>query len=294
MIIMTLPTIPKIARTHTIPKTPKQVHHAPRKRFGQNFLHDTQIIAQIVECIGLSPDDNLVEIGPGLGALTEPLLQQVNAMTVIELDKDLAGALRINIGANSHPNFTIINTNALHLDYAKLCQDIGRGKLRIVGNLPYNISTPLLFHLLNFSEVIDDMHFMLQKEVVERITATPATKSYGRLSVILQYHCDAEYLLSVPNGAFHPAPKVTSAVFRLTPKPHKPLVAHDEALFALIVREAFNHRRKTLRAIFKTNALLPTLEDADFVAVGIDPTARPEVLSVDDFVRLANDINAKR
>lgn len=274
-------------------RTPKELNHAPRKRFGQNFLHDTSIIRQIVDGVRLSRGDNLLEIGPGLGALTEPLLAEVDAMTVIELDRDLASSLRINIGANSHPNFTIINDNAMHIDYRQLATEVGRGAFRVVGNLPYNISTPILFRLLEFSDVITDMHFMLQKEVVDRITAEPNTKAYGRLSVIMQYHCTADYLLTVPNGAFNPPPKVTSAVFRLTPFKEKPMQAKDERLFADIVRETFNHRRKTLRAIFKSVSLLPILDDEDFDQANINPQARPETLSVADFVRLSDVALAK-
>ncbi len=271
-----------------IPKTPREVHHAPRKRFGQNFLHDTNIINQIIQSVHLKREDNLLEIGPGLGALTEGLLAQVNGMTVIELDTDLANMLKINIGANSHPDFTIINDNALSIDLRQLAHKINKGKFRIVGNLPYNISTPILFHLLEFSDVIDDMHFMLQKEVVERITADVNSKAYGRLSAIMQYFCESEYLLTVPNGAFNPPPKVTSAVFRLKPYQNKPIVATDEKLFAVIVRECFNHRRKTLRAIFKANQLLPNLQESDFDNIQISSSARPETLSVADFVKLAN------
>lgn len=269
-------------------RTPKQLGHAPRKRFGQNFLHDAGVIEQIVDSIRLQKQDNLLEIGPGLGALTEPLLAQVQGMTVIELDKDLANALKLNIGANSHPDFTIINDNAMQVDYRQLAQKIGKGSFRVVGNLPYNISTPILFHLLEFSDVIKDMHFMLQKEVVDRITAEPNTKAYGRLSVVIQYFCQTQYLLTVPKGAFNPPPKVTSAVFRLTPFVKKPIVAHNEPLFMTIVREAFNHRRKTLRAIFKSVNILPKLSDDDFLMVNIDPQARPETLSVADFVRLSD------
>lgn len=284
----------KLEFMHIIPKSPQQANHAPRKRFGQNFLHDTNIIAQIVTSIRLDKADNLLEIGPGLGALTEPLLAEVDGMTVIELDRDLAAQLKINIGANSHPDFTIINDNAMHIDYRALAEQVGKGAFRVVGNLPYNISTPILFRLLEFSDVIKDMHFMLQKEVVDRITAEPATKEYGRLSVIMQYYCQSEYLLTVPKGAFNPPPKVTSAVFRLIPYAIKPITARDEKVFELVVREAFNHRRKTLRAIFKANALLPTLDEADFEAVGINPQARPETLSVSEFVALADLIVNKK
>ena len=250
-------------------------------------MHDSSVIRQIVDSIRLERDDNLIEIGPGMGALTEPLLAEVNSMSVVELDRDLADSLRIRIGANSHPNFTIIKANAMDVDYRELYSE-EKGKLRVVGNLPYNISTPILFHLLEFADVIEDMHFMLQKEVVERITADVGSKTYGRLSVIMQYHCETDYLLTVPRGAFNPPPKVTSAVFRLTPHTTKPVVAEDEDHFAIVVRETFNHRRKTLRAIFKQSALLPTLNEDDFAACAIDPQARPETLSVSDFVTLSN------
>lgn len=271
----------------TLSASLRTAKHQPRKRFGQNFLHDSSVIRQIVDSIRLERDDNLIEIGPGMGALTEPLLAEVNAMSVVELDRDLADSLRIRIGANSHPNFTIIKANAMDVDYRELYSE-EKGKLRVVGNLPYNISTPILFHLLEFADVIEDMHFMLQKEVVERITADVGSKTYGRLSVIMQYHCETDYLLTVPRGAFNPPPKVTSAVFRLTPHTTKPVVAEDEDHFAIVVRETFNHRRKTLRAIFKQSALLPTLNEDDFAACAIDPQARPETLSVSDFVTLSN------
>jgi 16S rRNA (adenine1518-N6/adenine1519-N6)-dimethyltransferase len=287
-------------------RTALKNQHQPRKRFGQNFLHDSSVIRQIVESVRLERSDYLVEIGPGMGALTEPLLAEVDAMTVIELDRDLADSLRIRIGANSHEAFTIIKSNAMTVDYRELHAQVtgiepsetaavkaplaDADKLRVVGNLPYNISTPILFHLLEFADVIKDMHFMLQKEVVERITAEVGSKTYGRLSIIMQYHCDTDYLLTVPRGAFNPPPKVTSAVFRLTPHITKPVQANDEKKFAIIVREAFNHRRKTMRAIFKNSSILPTLIEADFAATDIDPQARPEVLSVAQFVALSNQI----
>lgn len=274
-------------------RTPKELNHDPRKRFGQNFLHDTSIIRQIVDSVRLSRSDNLLEIGPGLGALTEPLLAEVDGMMVIELDRDLADNLKINIGANSHPDFTIINDNAMHVDYRELAKRTGKGAFRVVGNLPYNISTPILFRLLEFSAVITDMHFMLQKEVVDRITAEPNTKEYGRLSVVMQYFCEADYLLTVPKGAFNPPPKVTSAVFRLTPFKEKPITAQNEKLFMTIVRETFNHRRKTLRAIFKSVSILPTLDDGDFEKAGVNPQARPETLTVADFVRLSDVVHQK-
>lgn len=268
--------------------------HTPRKRFGQNFLHDKSVISQIIDGIHPKRDDLMLEIGPGMGAITEPLLAKVDKLTVVELDTDLADNLRIRIGANSNEGLTIIKANALDTDYRQLYQQINPNdnskKMRIVGNLPYNISTPLLFHLLTFSDVIEDMHFMLQKEVVDRITAEVNTREYGRLSVMMQYHCQTDYLLTVPNGAFNPPPKVTSAVFRLTPFVQKPIVANDEKLFSIVVREAFNHRRKTLRAIFKKQAGLPSVTEQNLLNWGIEPMARPETLDVADFVTLANGL----
>ncbi|WP_410471745.1 16S rRNA (adenine(1518)-N(6)/adenine(1519)-N(6))-dimethyltransferase RsmA [Faucicola mancuniensis] len=273
------------------------LQHQPRKRFGQNFLHDKSIISQIIDSIRTNRDDFMLEIGPGMGAITEPLLAEVDKLTVVELDTDLADSLRIRIGANSNDGLTIVKANAMDVNYRELFAKIAQSndsqtykKLRIVGNLPYNISTPLLFHLLTFADVIQDMHFMLQKEVVDRITAEVNSKEYGRLSVMMQYFCETEYLLTVPNGAFNPPPKVTSAVFRLTPYQQKPIVANDEKIFTLVVREAFNHRRKTLRAIFKKSPSLPTISEQDLMNAGLDPMARPETLSVRDFVNLSNVI----
>lgn len=272
--------------------------HTPRKRFGQNFLHDKSVISEIIDSIHPQRDDLMLEIGPGMGAITEPLLAKVDKLTVVELDTDLADSLRIRIGANSNEGLTIVKANALDTDYHQLYQQINPTsdgkKLRIVGNLPYNISTPLLFHLLSFSDVIDDMHFMLQKEVVDRITAEVDSREYGRLSVMMQYHCHTDYLLTVPNGAFNPPPKVTSAVFRLTPYQQKPIVANDEKLFAIVVREAFNHRRKTLRAIFKKSPILPAVSEQHLTDWGLNPMARPETLSVEDFVTLANGMAGLR
>ena len=258
------------------------------------------IIGRIIDSIHANRDDLMVEIGPGMGAITEPLLKEVNRLTVVELDTDLADSLRIRIGANSNDGLTIVKANAMEVDYRALFQQIIHDnpnattdkKMRIVGNLPYNISTPLLFHLLSFADVIEDMHFMLQKEVVDRITAAVDSREYGRLSIMMQYYCEADYLLTVPNGAFNPPPKVTSAVFRLRPYQQKPIVADDEKLFALVVREAFNHRRKTLRAIFKKSPILPAVTEHQLVAWGLNPLARPETLSVQDFVTLANGIAA--
>ena len=268
--------------------------HQPRKRFGQNFLHDKSIISQIIDSIHAKRDDLMLEIGPGMGAITEPLLAEVDRLTVVELDTDLADSLRIRIGANSNEGLSIVKANAMEVDYRELYQTMVMAagatgqKLRVVGNLPYNISTPLLFQLLTFADVIEDMHFMLQKEVVDRITADVNTREYGRLSVMMQYYCHTDYLLTVPNGAFNPPPKVTSAVFRLTPHTTKPIVADDEKRFALVVREAFNHRRKTLRAIFKKSPILPAVTEQQLLDWGLNPLARPETLGVADFVTIAN------
>lgn len=270
----------------------KNLAHQPRKRFGQNFLHDKSVIGQIIDSIHANRDDLMLEIGPGMGAITEPLLAEVDRLTVVELDTDLADSLRIRIGANSNEGLTIVKANAMDVDYRALYQQVNVAnsdkKMRIVGNLPYNISTPLLFHLLTFADVIQDMHFMLQKEVVDRITAEVDSREYGRLSVMMQYFCETDYLITVPNGAFNPPPKVTSAVFRLTPYVQKPIVADDEKLFAIAVREAFNHRRKTLRAIFKKSPILPAVSEQQLIDWGLNPMARPETLSVADFVTLAN------
>ena len=268
--------------------------HQPRKRFGQNFLHDKSIISQIIDSIHAKRDDLMLEIGPGMGAITEPLLAEVDRLTVVELDTDLADNLRIRIGANSNEGLSIVKANAMEVDYRELYQTMVMAasatgqKLRVVGNLPYNISTPLLFQLLTFADVIEDMHFMLQKEVVDRMTADVNAREYGRLSVMMQYYCHTDYLLTVPNGAFNPPPKVTSAVFRLTPHTTKPIVADDEKRFALVVREAFNHRRKTLRAIFKKSPILPAVTEQQLLDWGLNPLARPETLGVADFVTIAN------
>lgn len=257
---------------------PKDEGHQARKRFGQNFLHDQRVIEKIVRAVNPQPDDHLVEIGPGLAALTAPLIHEVNRLNVIELDRDLAAGLPQRV---PHPErLNIINADALKYDFAQLTHN---QPLRVVGNLPYNISTPLLFHLLHYASSIRDMHFMLQKEVVDRITAQPNSKEYGRLSVMIQYYCRADYLFEVPAGAFNPPPKVTSAVFRLQPYQQKPLSAHDEKNLAALVAHVFTQRRKTLR-----NSLKGKLDDAAFARAEVDPMARPENLSLAQFVALSN------
>lgn len=251
------------------------MHHSPRKRFGQNFLVDRQIIAQIIAEIYPREGDRIIEIGPGLGALTRPLLQAVGHLDVVEIDRDIVSRLEKEFAPEK---LTIHASDALKFDFSSL-----GGKLRIVGNLPYNISTPLLFHLSQFPEHILDMHFMLQKEVVERMVALPATADYGRLSVMLQYRFDMEYVFSVAAESFRPIPKVESAIVRMIPRHPLTLKAKDEALFAQIVAAAFSQRRKTLR-----NTLRPFLENDDFSALGIDPGLRAENLAMEEFVAIAN------
>lgn len=266
------------------PLNPKAEGHHTRKRFGQNFLQDTRVIDRIVRAASPRAGDQVVEVGPGLGALTAPLLAETRAvggtLSVIELDRDLAAGLPARIGATGD-ELRLIEADALRFDFAQLIEPERR--LRIVGNLPYNISTPLLFHLIGYGARVHDLHFMLQKEVVERITAAPGSGEYGRLSVMMQYHTQTEYLFEVPPGAFIPPPKVTSAVFRLQPYATKPVQARDEARFARLVAHVFSQRRKTLRSSLKG-----WLDADGFVQAGVDPQARPEVLSVAELVALSD------
>lgn len=249
--------------------------HIPKKRFGQNFLSDSGVINSLVVAIQPSPDDLMVEIGPGLGALTQPLLQKLKHLHVVELDRDIISWMEKQYAQNA---ITIHNSDALKFDFSALGD-----KLRVTGNLPYNISTPILFHLLDNVANIVDMHFMLQKEVVERMVAAPSTSEYGRLSVMLQYRLQMEYLFTVPPEAFEPAPKVESAFVRAVPHATLPYPAGDEALFAKVVLSAFGQRRKTLR-----NTLKGMLDDEGFASLGIDSQLRAENLSVEDFVNISN------
>ena len=249
--------------------------HVARKRFGQHFLADPHYVGRIVAALDPQPGDNLVEIGPGLGALTRPLLERVERLTVIEIDRDLAAQLGAEFPSD---RLSVRVADALEFDFASLGRD-----LRVIGNLPYYVSTPLLFRLAEYEAAIRDLTVMLQKEVVDRMTAAPATSDYGRLSVTLQMRFRIERLFTVPPGAFRPAPKVESAVARLTPlREARPRLA-DEELFARIVAAAFGQRRKTLR-----NAVRTLASEAELERAGIDPGARGETLSVADFVRLAN------
>ena len=255
------------------------IKHIARKRFGQNFLIDQQVIADIVDAVAPRRTDCVVEIGPGLGALTDPLLRRLDHLHVVEIDRDIVARLSKRC---SPEKLTIHQGDALKFDFASLA-DPADGKLHVVGNLPYNISTPLLFHLASFAHCIHDMHFMLQKEVVERMVAAPDTSDFGRLSVMLQYRFFMDWLLDVPPESFDPAPKVDSAVVRLIPRPPEELTVKDEGIFAALVSAAFGQRRKMLR-----NNLKSLIGDTSFEQLGIAPTARAEELSVDDYVRMAN------
>ncbi len=257
--------------------------HRPRKRFGQNFLTDERIVDRILGAVGPATGDNLVEIGPGQGALTGRLLAASGRLQAVEVDRDLARQLQAQFG--DRPGFELICGDALTLDFAPLAAS---GPLRIVGNLPYNISTPLLFHLLQYAPAIQDMHFMLQKEVVDRLGAAPGGKDYGRLSVIIQYYCAVQPLFGVPPGAFRPAPKVDSAVVRLVPLRQPPVGARDPDFFRRLVSTAFQQRRKTLR-----NSLKPLGIRLDAEAISIDLSLRPEALTVSDFVQLSNELDSQ-
>lgn len=254
--------------------------HIAKKRFGQNFLTDQSVIASLVDAISPKADDLMVEIGPGLGALTKPLMQKLNLLHVVEVDRDIIAWMQKEYANKA---IEIHNADALKFDFTQLADKKSGSNLRVTGNLPYNISTPILFHLLDNINAITDMHFMLQKEVVERMVAQPSTPAYGRLSVMLQYKLHMDYLITVPPEAFEPAPKVESAFVRCVPHAALPFVAKDEAMFAKVVLAAFGQRRKTLR-----NTLKGLLEDDGFTALNINSQKRAENLSVAEFVSIAN------
>ncbi len=257
--------------------------HKARKRFGQNFLVDQNIINLIVRAINPKPNDPLVEIGPGKGAITAPLLEACESLQVIELDRDLVPILLAQFA--KYRNFKIHQCDALKFDFSELLTD--NKALRIVGNLPYNISTPLIFHLLNQHHLIQDMHFMLQKEVVQRLAARPHQKSYGKLSVMAQYFCDIENLFDVPPDSFRPAPKVNSAIVRLQPFKQLPQVAEDFSQFEALVNTAFQQRRKTLRNALKNFS--PFVEDSAS-HLGIDLNLRAENINVNEYINLSNHL----
>lgn len=266
------------------------MNYQTKKRFGQHFLHDPHIIHKLIQAIYPQSDDNIVEIGPGLGALSKPLLQYLDHLNVVEIDRDVIARLSRDASLNK---VHIHESDALKFDFTQLMQ--ADKPLRVVGNLPYNISTPLIFHLLSQTpkdtkQGISDMHFMLQKEVVDRLTADPGSKDYGRLSVMAQYYCQTEYLFFVPPGAFNPPPKVDSAIVRMIPwsslPQTPPYQAHDVSVLSDIVQTAFSKRRKTLR-----NALKDKVTTEQMAQAGIDPSLRPEMLSVEQFVHLANELS---
>ena len=256
----------------------------PKKNLGQHFLHDAGIVERIVQAVDPRPGELLVEIGPGQGAITFPLLRRHGALTVIEFDRDLITPLAI--ACEGLGDLTIIHKDVLQVDVAKLAGD---GRVRLVGNLPYNISTPILFHVLEHAEAIVDMHFMLQKEVVDRMAAGPGSKTYGRLSVMLQAVCEVEPLFDVPPQSFRPPPKVDSSVVRLVPRPPGSAGVADQAVFEAVVRDAFGQRRKTLR-----NALMAQCDAEAIAAAGIRPDARAEQVPVAGFINLSNLLAARR
>ncbi len=258
-------------------------HHRARKRFGQNFLYDTQVLGRIMASLELSADDHVVEIGPGKGAMTRHLLPRCGRLDVIEIDRDLVALLRDKFA--DAPHLHIHQADALQFDFAALAGS--RRALKIVGNLPYNISTPLLFHLFQYKESTEEMVFMLQKEVVERLAAMPGSKQYGRLSVMAQYHCRIEKLFTVKPGAFRPQPRVMSAVVRLRPHPDAPVDVGNYETFETVVAKAFGQRRKTLR-----NALRDLASEEVIRGCGIDPGARAETLPLPAFARLSRTLSA--
>jgi len=253
--------------------------HQAKKRFGQNFLHDEGVISRIVDAINPEPGENLIEIGPGLGALTEPVIDRAGPISVVELDRDLAHRLR------HHPflasKVTIHEADALKFDFSEIAND--EKPLRIFGNLPYNISTPLIFHLLTFKDSVKDMHFMLQKEVVQRMAASHNCKAYGRLSIMTQYQCQVIPVMEIGPEAFKPAPKVDSAIVRLIPHGEIKNPVKDIKSLNQVCLAAFNQRRKTIRNSFKK---LFTVEQ--LTALDIDATLRPENLPISDYIKLAN------
>lgn len=256
--------------------------HQARKRFGQNFLHDQQVIDRIISQITPSSDDHLLEIGPGQGALTKQLAGSGARLDCVELDRDLAEHLKHQY--RDYDNVDIHQHDILKFDLNDL--ELSGKRIRIIGNLPYNISTPVLFHLLKYYEKIEDMSFMLQLEVVERMSANVGDKNYGRLSLMLQYYCQAEKLFDVSPQAFTPQPKVNSAIVRLTPHKELPVTAKDPDCLKVVVRTAFNQRRKTLK-----NSLKTLISDSELGDLEIDMTLRPEKLSLTDYVKISDAIS---
>ena len=257
--------------------------HQARKRFGQNFLQDSSVIDNILAHAHPEPGEHWIEIGPGLGALTQPLLSSGIKLDVIELDRDLIARLQKQFAGNS--NITIHSADALKFDFNAIAKS--DQKLRVIGNLPYNISTPLMFHLLETTGFVEDMHFMLQKEVVDRICAAPGSKKYGRLSVMMQYFCETEWLFDVPPESFDPAPKVMSAIVRLAPHQKPPVEITDLKHFSQLVTQAFSQRRKTIRNSLKNFISEQAIED-----LGIDANLRAESISLTEFALISQHSQA--
>lgn len=254
------------------------LNHKARKRFGQNFLHDDYVIQQIVAAIAPQKNQTLVEIGPGQGAITRLLVESCQSLHVIEIDRDLAAYLQKHFSQHAH--FHLHNVDALRFNFC----DLAAGeKLRLVGNLPYNISTPLIFHILEDIDCIEDMHFMLQKEVVQRMAASPGGRDYGRLSIMTQYFCQVEAVLDVRPESFKPVPKVDSSIVRLSPHLKRPVSVENFRDFSQLVTQAFSMRRKTLR-----NALKKILTEEQIKRCEVDPTLRPEVIDIEAYARLSN------
>jgi 16S rRNA (adenine1518-N6/adenine1519-N6)-dimethyltransferase len=262
------------------PEASRHPRHVPRKRFGQHFLHDPYVLQRIVSAIDPRAGEHVVEIGPGEGALTRPLLERLPRLTVVEIDRDLAARLQQEFPAE---RLEVHLADALEFDFGAL-----PAPLRLVGNLPYNVSTPLLFHLATYADRVRDMHFMLQREVVDRMAAEASTPEYGRLSVMLQRRFRIHSLFRVAPGAFRPPPKVESAVVRLEPLPPEQIAPVDEAVFARVVMRAFAARRKTLR-----NGLAGLIDEAGLRAAGIDPGLRPENITPGEYIKIAMSIGSK-
>lgn len=263
--------------------------HRAKKKFGQNFLHDKHVIEKIIHAITLKPEDCVVEIGPGLAALSESLIERCNKLFLVEIDNDLIPQLKKRFANYEHSRWHIFHQDALTFSFSS-AQDMleEKRKFRVVGNLPYNISTPLLFHFMEQLIHIEDMHFMLQKEVVERICAKPGNKDYGRLSIMLQYFCECEHLFDVAPESFDPAPKVNSSIIRMTPYPTPPYPCQDTHLLSKLVATAFSQRRKTLRNNFRKLGIEKELEQAH-----IDNSLRAENISLVQYVELCNILSNK-
>lgn len=260
----------------------KDIPHKARKRFGQNFLHDHNVIENIVANLQIEPGDHIVEIGPGKGALTEAILKADVMLDIVEIDRDLVALLKQKF--RTQENLQIISADALQFDFSSLLKK--NQKLRMIGNLPYNISTPLMFHLFENFSCIKDMHFMLQKEVVNRISANPGSKKYGRLSVMSQYYCSVEPLFEVDPESFTPSPKVLSAVVKLVPHDQPPVQINSLTNLNKCVTQAFSQRRKTLR-----NSLKSLISEENIKALSIDPGLRAESISLNDFAKLSNFVS---